>query len=211
MPVVRPAVAPKTQRPRAKTSLWVALWLCLCSSAAAASLTDRIRAGDTHIELTPGVHNFSGANVTESLTMVGASAGKTIVQCSGAFSVTGELVVHNLTIRGCQEGCSARLGGVIRADSGRVFLRNVHVRGGVAGAGGAFYCGGAGSLDMQRVNLTGNTAQPALGGGWRCHLSWTYGYRRGLPWLEPSRRSISRMWHLRTSTWWRERTPWFGW
>ena len=128
----------------------------LLASAAAASLDADVQANETHIQLQPGTHTFSGANVSDSLTIVGASAGDTTVECSGAFAVTGALALHNLTVRGCQ-GCGARLGGVIRTDSGRISLENVNVHGGAAGAGGAFYCGGTGSLALQRVNLTKKT------------------------------------------------------
>ena len=47
----------------------------LIASAAAASLVADVRAGKTYIELQPGTHTFSGANVSGSLTIVGASAG----------------------------------------------------------------------------------------------------------------------------------------
>ena len=93
----------------------------LIASAAAASLDEDIRADETHIQLQQGTHTFSGANVSGSLTIVGASAGDTTVECSGAFAVMGALALHNLTVRGCQ-GCGPRLGGVIRTDMGHVSL-----------------------------------------------------------------------------------------
>ena len=78
------------------------LMYSLLASAAAASLDEDIQAGETYIELQPGTHAFSGANVSGSLTIVGASAGDTTVECSGAFAVTGTLALHNLTITGCK-------------------------------------------------------------------------------------------------------------
>ena len=83
-------------------------------------------------------------------------------------------------MRGCQ-GCGARLGGVIRTDSGHVSLENVNVHGGAAGAGGAFYCGGTGSLALQRVNLTDNTAELGSAGvvDGSCQLHWKHGYADG--------------------------------
>ena len=74
----------------------------LVATAAAASLDDKIQMGNTLIELQPGTHTFSGANVSGSLTIVGASAGDTTVECSGAFAVMGALALHNLTITGCE-------------------------------------------------------------------------------------------------------------
>ena len=93
----------------------VLLMYSLLASAAAASLDDKIRANKTYIQLQPGNHTFSGANVSGSLTIMGASAGDTTVECSGAFAVMGALALHNLTVRGCQD-CGARLGGIIRTD-----------------------------------------------------------------------------------------------
>ena len=65
------------------------LHVCIGRPAAAASLDEDIQAGETLIELQPGTHAFSGANVSGSLTIVGASAGDTTVECSGAFAVRG--------------------------------------------------------------------------------------------------------------------------
>jgi len=156
------------------------MYSLLASAAAAASLDADVRAGKTYIELQPGTHTFSGANVSGSLTIVGSSAGDTTVECSGAFAVTGALALHNLTVGGCQD-CGARLGGVIRTDSGRISLENVNVHGGAAGAGGAFYCGGTGSLALQRVNLTDNTAELGSAGvvDGSCQLHWKHGYADG--------------------------------
>ena len=106
---------------RCKLSQGIFMYLLL-ASAAAASLDEDIQMGKTHIQLQPGTHTFSGANVSGSLTIVGASTGDTTVECSGAFAVTGALALHNLTVRGCQ-GCGPRLGGVIRTDTGHVSLK----------------------------------------------------------------------------------------
>ena len=67
----------------------VLLMYSLLASAAAASLDEDIQEGKRHIELQPGTHAFSGANVSGSLTIVGASAGDTTVECSGAFCSDG--------------------------------------------------------------------------------------------------------------------------
>ena len=102
----------------------VLLMYSLLASAAAASLDDKIRAGETHIQLQPGTHAFSGVNVSGSLTIVGASAGDTTVECSGAFAVMGALALHNLSITGCM---NCQLDATIRASSGHVSLENVYL------------------------------------------------------------------------------------
>ena len=86
---------------RSKISQGLLMYL-LVASAAAASLDADIQAGKTYIKLQPGTHTFSGANVSDSLTIVGASAGDTTVECSGAFAVMGALALHNLSITGCR-------------------------------------------------------------------------------------------------------------
>jgi hypothetical protein len=141
--------------------------LLMCSllvSAAAASLDQDIRANNTYIQLQPGTHAFSGANVSGSLTIVGASAGDTTVECSGAFVVMGALALHNLTITGC-ENC--QLDAAIHTSSGHLSLENVHLH------QSSLSCGGTGSLWLRGVNITNVDISD------NCRVSWKYGHADG--------------------------------
>jgi hypothetical protein len=65
------------------------LLICSLVATASASLDDSIQMGQTLIKLQPGTHTFSGANVSGSLAIEGASAGETTVttvQCTVALT-----------------------------------------------------------------------------------------------------------------------------
>ena len=79
----------------------------------------------------------------------------------------GALALHNLTIKGCQGGCGARLGGMIHADSGHVSLENVHLR------QSSLICGRTGSLWLRGVNVTNVDISD------NCQMSWNVGHADG--------------------------------
>ena len=99
-----------------------------------------------------------------SLTIVGASAGDTTVECSGAFAVTGALALHNLTVTGCK---NCQLDAAIHTSSGHVSLENVHVR------QSSLSCGGTGSLWLRSVNITNVDISD------NCQMSWNDGHADG--------------------------------
>eukprot|EP00946_MAST-07B_sp_MAST-7B-sp1_P003443 g3443.t1 len=99
---------------------------------------------------------------------MGASARNTTVQCSGAFSVVGKLVLQNLTIAGCK---NCQFDTVIRAASGQVLLKNVTM------TKSSLSCGKTGSVRLQGVTITDISHAAFVGGS--CSFIWSNGFSDG--------------------------------
>ena len=156
-----PAQRSQLARMRRKNRWMKRLLLCSFVATSSASLDEDIQTGKTYMQLQPGVHNFSGTNVSRSLTIVGASVGNTTVQCSGAFSVTGALALYNLSITACK---NCQLDTTIQASSGHISLENVNMQ------QSSLSCESTGSLWLRSVNITNVDISD------HCQMSWNAGH-----------------------------------